>query len=67
MNVIAAAWADLRTTFLGTRSRLHECIDGVPILRRTVDRLTRSDRLGAIFILCPPEQAGACRDLLNGT
>ena len=39
MKVIAVLQADLEVTPLGTRSRLADVLAGVPILRRTVERV----------------------------
>lgn len=67
MNVIAAIEADLEVTPLGTRSRLHEPVRGVPMLRRTVERIAQARRISGVHALCPAAQVPACRDLLHGT
>lgn len=67
MKVIAALQADLEETPLGTRSRLAEELDRVPILRRTVARLARSRQIDAVHVLCPSTQFDRCARLLEGT
>jgi len=67
MTIIAAIRADLETSDIGTRSRLADELGGVPILRRTVDRLSRVRSVSTIYVLCPAGQAERCRRLLEGT
>ena len=45
MKCIAALAIDLAQSPLGTRSQLAEPLCGTPILRRTLDRLTRAKRI----------------------
>jgi len=52
-GIVAAICANLEVTPLGTRSRLAQPLDGVPILRRTVDRVLRSKRLEGVAVLVP--------------
>ncbi len=66
-DTIAAIYADLEVTPLGTRSRLAELLGGVPVLRRTVDRLLRSERLAAVVVLVPKDQYDSACELLRGT
>ncbi len=65
MNVPAVMIADLEVTPLGTGSRLAEEVAGVPVLRRTVQRLARVRQLAGIHVLCPPAQHGRCVRLLD--
>ncbi len=66
MKVIAAIEVDLVTTPLGTRSRCADELGGVPVLRRTVERLMRCRNLAGIHLLCPPEQVNRCSKLVDG-
>ncbi|MCP4247788.1 MAG: radical SAM protein [bacterium] len=66
MKVIAAIDADLETTPLGTASRLADALAGRPVLRRTVERVVRAGSLDEVYVVCPPEQAAACADLVDG-
>jgi len=67
MKVIAALYADLDRSPIGTRSRLAGELLGVPVLRRTVERLRRARRLDAIYVLCPSAQLERCTSLVRGT
>lgn len=67
MKVIAIIQADLETTPLGTRSRLADELAGVPVLRRTVDRLSAARRIDAVFLLCPLAQRDRCTKLVEGS
>lgn len=67
MNVIAAIEVELEVTPLGTRSRLHEPVCGVPMLRRTAERIAQARHVSGVHVLCPEAQVSACRDLLHGT
>ena len=67
MRVIAALWADLQTTPLGTQSRLAEDLAGRPVLRRTVERVTQAQRIEKVHVLCPEPQLEQCNQLLAGT
>jgi len=66
-GIVAAICADLEVTPLGTRSRLVQPLDGIPILRRTVDRVLRSKRLGGVAVLVPKSQYEQACELLRGT
>ncbi len=66
MSVSAVIPADLDTTPLGTRSRLADELCGVPVLRRTVQRVTRCEQIDAVIVTCPPAQHGRCAALLAG-
>jgi hypothetical protein len=63
MKAIAVIMADLRTSPLGTRSRLADMLAGKPVLRHTLERLARARRVDSIVVLTPNDQVGAVRDL----
>lgn len=67
MRVIAAIPADLEVTPIGTRSRLADELRGIPVLRRTVDRLRRAPSIEGVFVLCPSPQAPRCERILEGS
>ena len=67
MKVIAAIDADLQVTPLGLPSRQADELDGVPVLRRTIERVAQARRLDGIYAVCPADQADRCRALLQGT
>jgi hypothetical protein len=67
MKFIAALQADLEVAPLGTRSRLADELRGVPILRRTVERLALARSLDAVYVLAPSAQRDRCRRILEGT
>ena len=67
MKVIAAIDADLKQTPLGTRSRLSEPIGGVPVLRRTVERLGHCENLKDVIVTFPEAQGAEIQTLLEGT
>ncbi|MBN1844682.1 MAG: SPASM domain-containing protein [Sedimentisphaerales bacterium] len=52
---------------LGLRSRIAETIAGRPILRRTVERLQRAQRLSEIIVFCPAQDGDRIQVLLAGT
>ncbi len=67
MKVLAAIQADFETTPIGTRSRLADELRGLPILRRTVDRLRQVESVEGVFVLCPSSQRERCAALIAGT
>lgn len=67
MRIVAALQADLEVTHLGTRSRLADELRGVPVLRRTVERLALVSSLDAVYVLAPTPQRDRCRRILEGT
>ncbi len=67
MKVIATIQADLDTTSLGLRSRLADDLLTVPVLRRTIDRISRCRNVDAIHVLCPADQRTRCAALIRGT
>ncbi|MCH8148034.1 MAG: SPASM domain-containing protein [Planctomycetes bacterium] len=67
MKIIATLQADLERTPLGTRSRLADDLCGIPVLRRTVERLQAVRHLEKVFVLCPEPQRDQCASLLDGT
>ncbi|MCH8967768.1 MAG: SPASM domain-containing protein [Planctomycetes bacterium] len=56
MNVVGVIQADLKTSPLGTASRLSEDLCGVPVLTRTVRRAHAARRLDTLVVVCPEEQ-----------
>ena len=67
MKVIATIEADLQVTPIGTRSRLAEELGGTPVLRRTVERVSRVRSLSEVYVLCPIAHRERCERLLEGT
>jgi hypothetical protein len=66
MKVIAVILADLERSPPGTRSRLAEPLAGVPVLRRTVQRLAQVKTLGSIHVLARPAERPRVQELLAG-
>lgn len=66
MKTIAVIEADLETTPIGTRSRLAETIAGDKVLRRTVSRVRRAERVASVYVVVPSAQRPAVVDLLTG-
>ncbi len=66
MKCLATISADLRTSPLGTRSRLADSLGGIPLLRRTVERVLQSQRIMGVCLIAPADQHAALRDLLAG-
>jgi len=64
MKVIAVLIVDLDLTPLGTRSRLGDELDGKPVLLRTIDRISKAQRITEIHVLCPVDQHARCASLL---
>ena len=67
MKVIAVLQADLEVTPIGTRSRLADELRGVPVLRRTVERVRRVKSIAEVHVLCPSSQTARCGAILAGT
>lgn len=67
MKVIAALYADFAGSSLGTSSRLDKPIHGVPVLRRTVQRLARANRPTSVHVGCPRRFQSQCAELIEGT
>ncbi|MGD2109251.1 MAG: SPASM domain-containing protein [Phycisphaerae bacterium] len=65
MKTIAAILADLEVTPLGTRSRLTDELRGIPVLRRTVDRVAGARGVESVHVLCPETQTPRCKRLLG--
>ncbi len=63
----AFVYADLEQNVLGLRSRLADELGGVPVLRRTVNRLERAQQLDAVYVFCPQTQQAAVGSLLQNT
>lgn len=66
MKILAIIDAELDQSSLGTRSRLADELGGVPVLRRTVERVLRVHQSEGTIVLCPQQQADRCRLLLDG-
>lgn len=66
MKSLATITADLRTSPLGTRSRLADSLAGIPLLRRTVKRVLQSRRIMGVCLIAPADQHAALRDRLAG-
>ncbi len=67
MKVIGVIAADLDTSPLGTAGRQADELRGVPVLRRTVERVLRAERLDAVFVACPAAQTERCRAIVGDT
>lgn len=67
MKLITTIQSDLEVTPLGTNSRLAESLHGTPILRRTIERVTATQGVERIFVLCPAAQLDFTTALLEGT
>ena len=65
--MLAAIWADLEVTPIGTQSRLADELAGSPILRRTVERVAAAHHITGVHVCCPAEQQQRCAELLTGT
>jgi hypothetical protein len=66
VKIVATIAVDLERSPLGTRSRLREDFGGLPVLRRTVERVLAARRLEAVHVLSPVEQAAEVAGLLEG-
>ena len=62
----AILYADRERSALGIRSRVAEEIRGKAVLRRTVERLQRAERLREIIVFCPEEQIRRIQPLVEG-
>lgn len=65
MKIIATIAVDLEMSPLGTRSRLSDDLLGKPVLRRTLERVSRAKKLSTIHVLCPIQQAERVKLLLD--
>ncbi|MCH7527087.1 MAG: radical SAM protein [Planctomycetes bacterium] len=61
MNCVAAIDVDLARSPIGTRSRATREMCGTPVLTRTIQQISQANRIDHLYVLCPPEQADACR------
>lgn len=66
MRTIAAINVDLDDSPLGTPSRLRDPLNGIPILRRTVERAVRIRGLEGVHLLVTPQQADEVRSIIKG-
>ncbi|MCZ6684173.1 MAG: radical SAM protein [Planctomycetota bacterium] len=66
MKFIATISVDLDESPMGLRSRLGDEIAGRPVLRRTVERVLRADRIDSVHILSPVSQSARVKALVDG-
>ncbi len=66
MKVIAAIEVDLTQAPLGTPSRLGEDLAGCGVLRRTLGRVGRCQRLASVHVVTSPEQRDDVARLTDG-
>lgn len=66
MKIIACIAVDLERSPIGTPSRLRDDLAGKSILRRTVERVLRTERTPGVFVIAPATQAQAVRTMLDG-
>lgn len=64
--VIAAISCDLQQAPLGTESRLERRLGGVPVLRRTVERVAAVERVDRVVLMTPEGQEERVRQLVEG-
>ena len=62
-RVIAVVTCDFERSPIGTRSRLLDTLGGVPVIRRTLERLLRVEGLTAIVLLPPDSQRSRAEEL----
>ena len=67
MKTIATIQVDPEGQSLGQGGRLAEDLDGTPVLRRTVERISRATQIDGVHVLCPSAQFDRCAALLKGT
>ncbi|MFH1417931.1 MAG: SPASM domain-containing protein [Planctomycetota bacterium] len=65
MKCIATIAVDMERSPLGMRSRLGDDLAGKPVLRRTVERVLRADRLASVHVLAPAHQVSDVLRLLD--
>lgn len=65
MKTAALLPVDLSRGPLGTRCRLADELNGVPVLRRTIARLRACRSLSSIVVISPPDQRDALRALVG--
>ncbi|MEK6799137.1 MAG: radical SAM/SPASM domain-containing protein [Planctomycetota bacterium] len=66
MKFIAAIMCDLTSSPIGTRSREADELCGVPVLRRTAERVLEVQGLHGVHLLCPGNQQARCARMLDG-
>ena len=66
MKITGVIAVDMERSPIGTRSRLADDLLGRPVLRRTVERVARTETLADLYVLCPANQAAKVRPLLEG-
>ena len=65
MKTVAVIHADLESSPIGTAGRLSEPIAGIPVLARTLHRLSRAQRLDEMVVACPPTQLEQVQTLID--
>lgn len=65
MKIIAACQADLKTTPLGTRSRLADELDGHSVLTRTLSQVAAVRGIERVYVVVPSDQVDACKRLVH--
>ena len=65
MKYLAAIFANLDESPLGTRSRQADELRGRPILTHTVDRVLQAERPDEVCVICPSAQADRVQNLLG--
>ena len=58
-------YADLERGALGLRGRIANSLGGVRVLRRTVERMERCERLNGITVFCPASQEEKIKELIS--
>jgi spiro-SPASM protein len=62
----AYVYADRERSLTGLRSRAAEGLAGIPVLRRTLGRLKKTQRLDAVIVFCPTGQRETVAELAEG-
>ncbi len=65
-DIPVVIWADTEISPIGLRSKLAREVGGVPVFRRTLERVTRSKKVSCIIIFCKPEQKKQIENLTEG-
>lgn len=65
-RVVGAVWADMVCSPLGLPSRLGSSLNGKTLLRCTIERLSRAEKLDEVVVYCPSGQGGQVGAMLDG-